>query len=95
MPTVITQVDDTERGSTTMGIEGQLMREDSEVGSRIARHLSEGGAGSVAIDLADVDFIDSDAASVLKELESAGGIELIGVEILLQNVVNEVERNEP
>lgn len=94
MPTHITQVDDAELGSTILRVEGQLLREDAEVLSRIARQLSAGGAQSVAIDIADVDFIDSDAASVLKELESAGGFELVGVEILLQNAVNEVERHE-
>ena len=44
----------------------------------------------VDIDLADVDFIDSDAAPILKKLESAG-VRLTGVEILLQNAINEAE----
>jgi anti-anti-sigma regulatory factor len=45
----------------------------------------------VIIDLAELDFMDSEAASVLKAMKSRGFV-LEGIEIFLQTVVNESER---
>lgn len=94
MPTHITQVDDSAGGQTILRVEGQLLYEDALLLSRIAREIGGSDRRRLAIDLADVDFIDSDAAPVLMELQSVDGYELTGVEILLQNAVNEVERHE-
>jgi anti-anti-sigma regulatory factor len=94
MPTQITQLDDNERGCSVLRVEGQLLRDDAELLCKIARQVAENIDRPVAIDLADVDFIDSEAATVLRRLQSIDGFELTGVEILLQNAVNEVERHE-
>ena len=93
MPTQINQIDDPDSGRSVLRVEGQMLREDADLLGRIARDLADSSAQKIEIDLADVDFIDSDAASILKELESSEGFELTGVEILLQNAINEVERN--
>jgi anti-anti-sigma regulatory factor len=93
MPTQIRQVDDPDTGITILRVEGQVLLEDARVLARIARDLREDAGRNVAIDLADVDFLDSEAAPILKELQSADGIELTGMELLLQHAINEVERH--
>jgi anti-anti-sigma regulatory factor len=92
MPTQITQVDDPETGKAIFRVEGQVLRDDAVLLERIANDFAESTGRSVDIDLADVDFIDSEAAPILKRLESDDGIRLTGIEILLQNAVNEAER---
>jgi anti-anti-sigma regulatory factor len=93
MPTQIKQVDDPDRDITVLLVEGQVLVEDALVLARIARDLLENTGRGVAIDLADVDFLDSEAAPILKELQSTDDFELTGVEVLLQNAINEVERH--
>jgi hypothetical protein len=92
MPTQITQVDDPETGKAIFRVEGQVLRDDAVLLERIANDFAESTGRSVDVDLADVDFIDSEAAPILKRLESDDGIRLTGIEILLQNAVNEAER---
>ena len=93
MPTQIRQVDDPDRDITVLLVEGQVLVEDALLLTRIARDLRENTGRGVAVDLADVDFIDSDTAPILKDLQSTDGVELTGVECLLQNAINEVERH--
>jgi anti-anti-sigma regulatory factor len=93
MPTQIRQVDDPDHAVTILRVEGQVLVEDALVLARIARDLRENTGRGVAIDLADVDFLDSETAPILKELQSTEGFELLGIELLLQNAINEVERH--
>jgi anti-anti-sigma regulatory factor len=93
MPTQITQLDDEENDRSILRVEGQLLRDDAELLGRIATDLTNSSGRKIVIDLADVDFIDSEAASVLKHLQFSNIFEITGVEILLQNAVNEVERH--
>jgi len=92
MPTQITQVDDPTSSRAIFRVEGQMMIDDARLLDRIVNEFTESTGRPVDIDLADVDFIDSEAASVLKQLE-LDGIGITGVEILLQNAINEVERH--
>ena len=94
MATQITQLDDIERGRTVLRIEGQMLQDDATLLSRIARDLADETGRDVTIDVADLDFIDSEAATILKHLQTSNGFELTGVEILLQNAINEVERHD-
>lgn len=93
MPTQIKQVEDPDNNVTILRVEGQVLSEDAQLLVRIARDLKSATDHDVAIDLADVDFIDSDAAPILRDLQSSEGFELTGIEMLLQNAINEVERN--
>ena len=93
MPTQITQVEDADHRRTVLRVEGQIIRDDAVLLARIARGLNEASENHVLIDVADADFIDSEAASVLKDLQSSHCIELVGVETLLQNAINEDERH--
>jgi anti-anti-sigma regulatory factor len=71
-----------------------MLQEDATLLSRIARDLVSETGRDVTIDVADLDFMDSEAATVLKHLQSSDGFELTGVEILLQNAINEAERHD-
>ncbi|HEY2865995.1 MAG TPA: STAS domain-containing protein [Pyrinomonadaceae bacterium] len=93
MPTQITQIDDPDRGMTILRVEGQIVRDDAVLLARLARGLNDASYDHVAIDVADADFIDSEAASILKDLQTSYCIELTGIETLLQNAINEVERH--
>jgi anti-anti-sigma regulatory factor len=93
MPTQITQVEGTQNGVTVLRVEGQVLRDDAELLVRISRDLRESNGHKIAIDLADVDFIDSEAAPMLRDLQTTDGFELTGIELLLQNAINEVERH--
>jgi anti-anti-sigma regulatory factor len=93
MPTHITQLDDAENSVTILRVDGQMLKDDAVLLGRIARDIADGTGNDVVMDLADLDFIDSDAASVLKDLQLSDGFELRGLEIVLQNAINEVERH--
>ena len=93
MPTNITQVEDTENRRTILRVEGEMLRDDALLIERIGVAMQSETGLSVAIDLADLDLLDSESASVLKRLETEHGFELIGMEIFLQTVVNEAEKH--
>src|SRR6266566_4139354 len=92
MPTNITQVEDRENRRTILRVEGEMLREDALLIERIGTGLQTETGGSIAIDLADLDLLDSESASVLKRLETEHGFELMGMEIFLQTMVNEAEK---
>lgn len=93
MPTQITQIDDAERRMTTFRVDGEMFREDAELLGRIAKCVEGENGNSVTIDLADLDFLDSESAAILMALERENGFQIIGTEIFLQTVVNEAERH--
>jgi anti-anti-sigma regulatory factor len=92
MPTHITQLEDADHNRTILRVDGELLLDDASLLERIAGGLLAKNRGSVTIDLADLDFIDSDAAPVMKRLQDVDGVEITGMEIFLQNVVNDAER---
>lgn len=69
------------------------MLEDAMLLGRIAKDASAETGDGVILDLADLDFLDSEAAHVLRELSDLDGFEIEGMEIFLQTVVNEAERH--
>ena len=93
MPTTFTELEDTERGKTILRIEGSLMQQDAVLLEKIALDLREQRGKNITLDLADLDFLDSDSAPILKRLERDHGFEIEGVEFFLQTIVNEVEKN--
>jgi len=92
MPTQIKQIDDPDRGITIFRVEGDMLFEDAILLGRIAKDHQEDTGNSITIDLADLDFLDSDSAPILKRLESEHGFEIIGTEIFLQSLVNAAEK---
>lgn len=93
MATQINQIDDLERRASTLRVEGELLGDDAALLERIALGIRETTGNSIVIDVADLDFMDSEAAPVLRRLGQIEGFSIQGMEIFLQNVINEVERH--
>ena len=91
MPTNIKQIEDIERGKTILRVEGEMFLEDALLLEKIALQMREEGAKNLTLDLADLDFLDSESAPVLKRLEREHGFTIEGIEFFLQTIVNEAE----
>ena len=70
-----------------------MFLDDAELLGKIAKEARDETGDDIILDLADLDFLDSEAAHVLRELDNLEGFNIEGLEIFLQNVVNEVERH--
>lgn len=92
MATQITEVEDTERGKTILRVEGEMMLDDAILLEKIALGWREQTGVNVTLDLADLDFLDSDSAAVLVRLQREHGFEIEGIEFFLQSVINETEK---
>ena len=75
-----------------LSVEGDLLLEDALLLERIAGSIVDERDKDVLIDLADLDFLDSDSAAVLKRLTESGRIEINGIEIFLQSAIDLAER---
>jgi len=93
MPTTLTELQDDERGKTILRVEGSLMHEDAVLLEKIALDLREARGTNITLDFADLDFLDSESAPILKRIERELGFEIEGMEFFLQTVVSEVEKN--
>lgn len=95
MPTNIQQIEDPERGRIILRVEGSMTKEDAVLLEKIALSIGEKSDQSLTIDLADLHFLDSESAPVLKRLEGEHGFEIEGLMVFLQKAVEETEsRNE-
>ena len=92
MPTNITETVQAETGRILLKVEGDLLLDDALLLERIAHSIVEDRSEDVVIDLADLDFLDSESAGVLRRLIAADGIELNGIEIFLQSAIDLAER---
>jgi anti-anti-sigma regulatory factor len=92
MPTTLTEFEDTERGKTVLRVEGSLMHDDAILLEKIALDLRAARGTNITLDFADLDFLDSDSAPILKRIEHEHGFEIEGIEFFLQTVVNDVEK---
>jgi len=93
MATQITQIDLADRRRTILRVEGDMLHDDAILIEKIATGINAKNGNQVIIDLADLDFLDSEAASVLKRLEDRDDFEIEGVEIFLQSAVDMAERS--
>jgi hypothetical protein len=94
MPTTLTQIEDPERGKTILHVEGSMTLEDAVLLEKIALDLREQLGKNLTLDLADLNFLDSESAPIIKRLEREHGFELEGLEIFLQKAVDETEKAE-
>jgi anti-anti-sigma regulatory factor len=92
MPTSMRQIEDTERGKTLLRVEGSLMKDDAVLLEKIVLDMREQLEKNITLDLADLDFLDSESAPILKRIEREHGFELEGMELFLQKAVAESER---
>ena len=93
MPTTFTELEDYERGKTILRIEGSLMLDDAVLLEKIALDLRASRGRNITLDLADLDFLDSESAPILKRIEREHGFEVEGIEFFLQTIVNDAEKN--
>lgn len=91
MPTQITQRES--EGRIFLQVEGDMLVEDALLLERIAAQLQDDTGARVTVDLADLDFLDSDSASILKRLASRPGVSIEGLEIFLQSAIDAAERS--
>ena len=91
MPTNITQTE-TADGKIVLSVSGDMLLDDANLIERLVRDARDGRETPVVIDLADLDFLDSESAAVLRRLSGSPGVRIEGVEIFLQSVINDVEK---
>ncbi|HEX8247990.1 MAG TPA: hypothetical protein VF599_07450 [Pyrinomonadaceae bacterium] len=91
MPTTLTQLEDTERGKTILRVEGSMTYDDAVLLEKIALDLRSQMDRNLTIDLADLYFLDSDSAPIIKRIEREHGFEIEGIEVFLQNAISEAE----
>ena len=93
MPTNIIQSVDDQDGSVTLRVEGDMFLEDALLLEKIALGMRGDNFREVAIDLADLDFLDSESAPIIKRLEREHGFQIRGMEIFLQSAIDSAERS--
>lgn len=92
MPTRITQFDDAERSAAVLRVEGSLTVEDAGIIEGVVRELRERGARAITLDLGELDFLDSDSASMLCRLRHDYGVALEGLHLFVQQAIEMAER---
>lgn len=91
MPTTINQLDSEDGTRTILRVEGALTLLDAELLERICTDLREKTEARLVIDLTDLNFLDSESASVLHRLKKQG-VELEGLHYFIQKEIELVER---
>jgi anti-anti-sigma regulatory factor len=91
MPTQIIQTENVDNGNMLLRVDGEMMLEDALLLEKIALELHSDSGKPVTLDLADLDFLDSESASILKRMSDRDGFAIEGMEIFLQSVVDDVE----
>ena len=90
MPVIISKTFSNADDTVTFRLAGEGLAVDVPVLRQVIDEaLAEGHA--VVIDIADLDLMDGEAASLLRRYELDPSIRLIGREIFLQNAVDDVD----
>ena len=92
MPTEITQTDAPDSDVTILRVSGEMMDGDAGVVERIARGIREETGRRIVVDLAGLDFLDSEAAPALRRLGEQEGVTIEGIEVFLQSSIDQAER---
>lgn len=92
MATQINQIDDAINGRTILRVSGELQHDDAVLLERIAASVHDENKTQVVIDLADIDFLDSEAAPILKRLSESDDFKIEGLEIFVQSTIDQAER---
>ena len=93
MATNITQSIDETDGHVTLRVEGEMLIDDALLLEKLALEMRAHYGRDVTLDLADLDFLDSESAPVLKRLEREHGFTLDGLQIFLQSAIDSAERS--
>lgn len=92
MPTHITQIEDAESGKIVLRVKGSLTIEDAILLEKIALGIHAETGKNLTLDFADLTFLDSESASVLKRLEREHDFQIEGLMVFLQKIIEETER---
>ena len=92
MATHISQIDAVDGGRTILRIEGEMKLDDALLLEKITEELRSVTGTLIAIDLADLALLDSEAARIIKRLQDSG-VMIEGVESFLQATINQSERS--
>ena len=68
-----------------------MLHDDAILLEKLAHCITGESGNKIVIDLADLDFLDSEAAPILRRLDRLEGFSIQGMEIFLKTVINEVE----
>jgi len=91
MPTQITQTESD--GRVFFRVEGEMLVDDALLLEKLAMEMRSESGSEITVDLADLDFLDSDSAPILRRLEHDHGFAIEGMEIFLQSAIDSAERN--
>lgn len=94
MATTIKQIEDSETGNIILRVAGSMEFEDAVLLEKIALEMRSELGKILTIDLADLNFLDSESAPILKRIEREHGFIIEGMEIFLQSIVNETEKRQ-
>lgn len=92
MPTNITERLDESSGRLILQVEGDMLIDDALLLEKIALEMRSARGSEITIDLADLDFLDSESAPVLKRLQQEHGFTIEGMGIFLQSAIDSAER---
>jgi anti-anti-sigma regulatory factor len=90
MPTEIVQTES--NGRIYLRVTGDMMLDDALLLEKLSKEIGEAEGQPVTIDLADLDFLDSDSAPILRRLQTSESIEIQGLEIFVQSAIDMAER---
>ena len=76
---------------TLLKVEGSLYLEDAELLEKICRDIAEQTGTQLTLDLADLCFLDSESASVLCRLKREQNVNLEGLHLFIQKVIEITE----
>lgn len=93
MPTQIQKIISENGGSTIFRIAGEMFAEDARLLEKFSLEAVDSGGHDVTIDLADLTFMDSDAAGILRRLQEKTKLRIEGIEIFLQSAIDAAERS--
>ncbi|HEY0657139.1 MAG TPA: hypothetical protein VGD05_01630, partial [Pyrinomonadaceae bacterium] len=79
MPTQMTEIEDPERGKTILRVEGELTYDDAVLLEKVALAMRVENGKNLTLDFADLDFLDSESAPIIKRLEREHGFEIEGI----------------
>lgn len=94
MATTIKQIEDSETGNIILRVAGSMEFEDAVLLEKIALEMRSELGKILTIDLADLNFLDSESAPILKRIEREHSFIIEGMEIFLQSIVNETEKRQ-
>lgn len=93
MATNITQSISEVDGQVKLRVEGEMTVDDALLLEKLAIQMRSHYGKDVTLDLADLDFLDSESAPIIKRLQREHGFAIEGMEIFLQSAIDSAERS--